>query len=155
MSELFRGPKTTRAYHVEPLQPGDVDRAFLVVATVARTLSLEEWKRFCAAIDDKPWGGQRRVWIAKTEAGIVRGVAVGRLEKHDVFGTILDIPLFTTASAADDRGVARALIDYLSCLARAATCRSIRFWTILGDNWERMAVSEEIGRSDIGVQLLV
>lgn len=144
-----------RAYHVEPLDAKDVDRAFLVIETVARSLLMKDWKQFCAGLDSAAWSGQRRVWIAKNDSGILRGVAVGRLEEHLALGRILDIPLFAAVSAADDRGVSRALIDYLSRLARAAACRSIRFWTMSGDNWQRKDLVEEIARSDIGVQLLM
>jgi len=68
---------------------------------------------------------------------------------------MLDVPIFVVASAADDAGVSKALIDKLRGIAANAECTSIRFWTIRSDNWTRRLQPSDYSCWDHGVRLIL
>lgn len=143
------------SYSVELLDDKDIEKSFLVVEPAARSLNLDNWRSFCGDVDGPVRSGDANVWVVTSRSRVVRGVAVGRVRDHPVLGRILDVPFFTMASAADERGIARALTDYLRPLAKEARCSSIRFWAMSEQNWERMDRTEDIDRYDSGIQFIV
>ena len=146
-----------KSYSVVQLQPFDVDRVYPLIEPVASTLDLAAWRRFCAtlAVNADVVEEGEHVWIAVNPIGVIQGLALCRLGDDFAHRRMLDVPIFVVASAADDAGVSKALVDKLRNIATDSGCTSIRFWTLTPDNWRRRLQPCDYSHWDHGVRLVL
>ncbi|MFN7101412.1 MAG: hypothetical protein ACK4N1_02215 [Pseudorhizobium sp.] len=107
-------------YEIEILGPRDVVRAFALMQIVVPELDLETWTRLTAI------ERHRRQWaVAKDAKGYIRGIFSMTPVKHRLFGDLLDVPIFATASLVDERNISREIIAFARRWARQVGCRMI------------------------------
>ncbi|SCW87605.1 hypothetical protein SAMN02927900_05980 [Rhizobium mongolense subsp. loessense] len=134
------------SYEIDILRPHLVDCAYLLVQAVVPTLTLAEWQQTV-----KSFLKLEKVVTATDRQGVVRGLCIYCIRDHEVVGKLLDVPFLVAASAADDEGVARALLNHVKAVANSARCASIRIWTLEPDNWRRMRDPAFFSRWDHGL----
>lgn len=149
--------RVSAIYTITQIQPFDVDRAYPLIEPVASTLDLAAWRRYCTQLTTNTDGVDRgeQGWIALNPMGVIQGLALCKLGDDFAHKRLLDVPVFVVASAADDAGVSKALIDKLQGVAATAECTSIRFWTLTSDNWTRRLQRSDYSRWDHGVRLIL
>jgi hypothetical protein len=116
------------AYTIGGMKPEQVDAAYLLVEAAGRPPDIESWRAYC----DTPGGaaGARRdLRVATNPRGHVKGLCLCQQARHAVHGAILDVPVFVVASAADEPGVASAMVDDLCALAGRLDCAAVRIRT--------------------------
>ncbi|PKA45502.1 hypothetical protein CWR43_00220 [Rhizobium sullae] len=133
-------------YEIDILRPHLVDRAYLLVQAVVPTLTLAEWQQTV-----KSFLKQEKVVTVADGEGVVRGLCIYCIRDLEVVGKILDVPFLVPISAADQEGVARALLKHVMDVASSAQCTSIRIWTLEPENWRRMRDPAFFTRWDHGL----
>jgi len=115
-------------YTVAPITPDTVDAAFPLAGALTPRLEIERWRAYCDGLDNRQArdAPQRQILVATNPRGHVQGLCLWSRGDHAVHGTILDVPVFIVASAADDAGVASALVDDLCAIAGRMDCAAIR-----------------------------
>ncbi len=103
------------AYTIAGMTPDQVAAAGLLVGMMKPPPDLEGWRR--------------DVRVATNPRGYVQGLCLCRQARHVVHGAILDVPLFVVASAADEPGVASALVEDLCAIAGRLDCAAVRIRT--------------------------
>jgi len=122
-------------YRVGPIKAAQVDAAYVLVSRLIPQLDADRWRACCRdSIGGTPAQRDRaEVAVATNIPGYVRGFAVAAPLEHLSLGRILDVGLFGVISAADERGVAGDLLDYLRRQGRASGCVGLRVW-VVGDS---------------------
>ncbi|WP_087006233.1 hypothetical protein [Rhizobium sullae] len=133
-------------YDIDVLRPHLVDRAYLLVQAVVPALTLAEWQQTA-----KSFLKLEEVVTATNSAGVVQGLCIYRIRDHEIVGKLLDVPFLVAISAADQEGVARALLKHVKDVASLAQCASIRIWTLEPENWRRMRDPAFFARWDHGL----
>ncbi len=144
-------------YTITQVKPLDVDRVYPLIEPVASTLDLAAWRRYCtqlASRTDLVVQGEQ-AWIALNPIGVIQGLSLCRLSEDFSHNRMLEVPIFVVASAADDVGVSKALLDQLRDRAKNAECTSIRIWTPASDNWSRRLRPLDYSRWDNGIQMIL
>ncbi|KPF71810.1 hypothetical protein IP69_04790 [Bosea sp. AAP35] len=115
-------------YTVAPLSPETSDAAFLLVGALAPGLGIARWRRYCDGPDAGAGASEPRleVRVAINPRGHVQGLCLWSQARHAVHGRILDVPIFIVASAADESGVAAALVEDLCTIAGRLDCAALR-----------------------------
>jgi hypothetical protein len=133
------------AYTIAGMKPEQVDAAYLLVEAVSPPPDIESWRAYC----DTPGGvaGARRdLRVATNPRGHVKGLCLCRQARHAVHGAILDVPVFVVASAADEPGVASAMVEDLCALAGRLDCAAVRIRTgAAARSFTRMEAPRRIG----------
>ncbi|MBS7541361.1 hypothetical protein [Ancylobacter lacus] len=123
-------------YRVEPLTADRVDQAFTLIRLVAPTLELKAWRAFCRTMGGAA-ASSRALSVAINPRGYVQGLCLTEMKDHPLHGRIVDVPVFLATSAADDEGVAGALLAHLGHLSRLNGDCPARIWTERDDMWPR------------------
>lgn len=115
-------------YTVAPMTPETSDAAYLLVGALTPRLDIARWRTYCETADDRVADTQPRqqVRLAANPRGRVQGLCLWSQARHAVHGPILDVPIFIVASAADESGVAAALVADLCAIAGRLDCAAIR-----------------------------
>lgn len=128
-----------RAYRIARITPEQVDAAYLLAGPLAPALDIDRWRGYCAPVlaGGPAAEGQHDIVVAANPRGYVQGLCVHMLARHGVHGPILDVPVFVVASAADEIGVAGALLHHLRTVAGRLDCAAIRIRTGGAERWHR------------------
>lgn len=116
------------AYTIAGMKPEQVDAAYLLVEAVNLPPDIESWRAYCDAAG-RSAGAPPDLRVATNPRGHVKGLCLCRQARHAVHGAILDVPIFVVASAADEPGVASAMVDDLCALAGRLDCAAVRIRT--------------------------
>lgn len=145
------------SYEVARITAAQLDPAWLLVSRVEPALGLEQWRSRCGALlaVGEPEPGAEAVLVATNGRGHVKGLCVAAARGDLLYGRLLDVPLFEVASAADEDGIASALIAALRRLARSASCAAIRVWKPDRESWSQHFQEHELRRFDLGALLLL
>lgn len=113
------------AYTIAGMTPAQVDAAYLLVENLSPLPDIESWRAYCEPAMGAP---ERRgdLRVATNPRGHVKGFCQFRQARHMVHGAILDVPVFVVASAADEPGVASAMVDDLCAIAGRLDCAAVR-----------------------------
>ena len=115
------------SYTVAPMTRETVDAAFLLVGALTPMLSIDRWRAYCEGSDGMAGAAARpHVLVASNPRGHLQGLCVWTQARHAVHGGILDVPVFIVASAADEAGVAAALVGELCAIAARLDCAALR-----------------------------
>jgi hypothetical protein len=137
-------------YRISTIKPNQLDSAYLLVREVAPALGLQAWRAMCRAAMQR--NGDGRVLIVTNPLGYIQGLCVSAV-RNDTLGSFLDVPILVVASAADELGVAEALIEHLANEARLGACHSLRIWTLGQDNIGRLCEGMDVEWWDHGVTI--
>jgi hypothetical protein len=110
-------------YTVEPIAGAEIRQALPLLYGLGSQIDCERWRAFCERRD--PAADRQTVLVARTEDGYLRGLCAYTVLGHLEYGTIIEVPVFVIASAADPDGVADQLLDVLTSLSRQAACTGI------------------------------
>jgi hypothetical protein len=135
-------------YDIDVLRPHQVDRAYLLVQAVVPALTLAEWQQTV-----KSFLKQEKVVTATNRQGVVQGLCIYCIRDHEIVGKLLDVPFLVAISAANQEGVAHALLKHLKDVASSARCASMRIWTLEPENWRRMRDPAFFARWDHGLMM--
>jgi hypothetical protein len=142
-------------YSTHPITREQIDLAFMLVEAASLAVARPEWQSFCNRVIE--WRGATGLHddvIVTTDAeGHVKGLFVTEMIQSLLFGRVLDVPVFITASAGDEDGVIMELLQAVRTKAREANCADIRIWTIGGESWMRVTRSSPTESHYKGVQL--
>lgn len=116
------------AYTIAGMKPEQVDAAYLLVEAVNPPPDIESWRAYCGT-PGAVTGAPRDLRVATNPRGHVKGLCLCRQARHAVHGSILDVPVFVVASAADEPGVASAMVEDLCALAGRLDCAAVRIRT--------------------------
>jgi hypothetical protein len=110
-------------YSIEKATAAAAGQALPLLYGPSPRLALARWRAFCegrsAAATD------RKVLLARNEAGYVQGLCAFFLINHQQFGAVIDAPIFIVASAADPHGVADELLAALLSECRREGCAGV------------------------------
>ncbi len=148
-----KGLNTMSTYRVEPLGAARVDQAFTLIRLVAPTLELKAWRAFCRNMGGAT-ASSRALSVVINPRGYVQGLCLTELKDHPLHGRIVDVPVFLATSAADEEGVAGALLGHLGHLSRLNGDCPARIWTERDDVWSRPRGECDVGRWDHGVMVM-
>ncbi|MGI8397525.1 hypothetical protein ACRYWZ_14180 [Agrobacterium deltaense] len=116
-------------YEAGSLTVANVARAYAVIQHLFSSVSFQEWQ----AVTDTDC--KRRDWLTVTDsAGVVRGLCY-------VFVTgqpsllQMEVPVFSSFSLFDERGVARLLFAETRKKAKNLNCQRIHFWSAGPKGW--------------------
>lgn len=117
-----------RAYATAPITAEQVDAAYLLVGPLAPLADIERWRSYCEETRSGVGTATRHqeIVVATNPRGYLQGLCVHAVVRHPVQGAILDVPVFVVASAADEMGVAAALLCDLCVVAGRSDCAAIR-----------------------------
>lgn len=143
------------AYSTRPITEDQIDLAYLLVEAAGRDIRRTEWVAFCKRVIE--WRGAAGlhddVIVTVDAEGHVKGLLVTEMIQSLLFGRVLDVPMFITASAGDEDGIIRSLLDAAKVKAREAKCGDIRIWTQGGESWVRVTSDAPVTSQYTGVQL--
>jgi hypothetical protein len=143
------------SYQTSPITQAGVDTAFLLIEAANVGIDRDAWNEFCHRIIE--WRGATGMYddvlLARNEAGHIKGLFVSQTMQSLLFGRIMDVPLFVTASAADEDGVHLAMLDVVRERARLANCGKIRVWSQGGQSWRRIVEATDSGIDFHGIQI--
>lgn len=102
-----------------------IDQAYSLVSLVAGAPNLEAWRTFCWNVIQTPNERPDRdnIIVEKNPLDLIQGLCIARAREHDVYGRLLDAPIFVVASAADSAGVAA---DFAKLSEKPGPCRGLR-----------------------------
>jgi hypothetical protein len=127
----------------------------MLVEAAGRDVKRGEWVSFCNRIIE--WRGATGLYddvIVTADAdGHVKGLFVSEMIQSLLFGRVLDVPMFITASAGDEDGVVMGLLEAAKVKAREAKCSDVRIWTQGGASWMRVTDDAPVASRYEGVQL--
>jgi hypothetical protein len=127
----------------------------MLVEAAGHDVKRAEWASFCKRVIE--WRGATGlhddVIVAVDADGHVKGLFVSELIQSLLFGRVLDVPMFITASAGDEDGVVLELLEAAKAKARQANCSDIRIWTQGGESWMRATDEAPAACRYRGVQL--
>lgn len=142
------------AYSTRPITEDQIDLAYLLIEAAGLDVRRLDWKSFCNRVIE--WRGATglhdEVVVAADVEGHVRGLFVTEMIQSLLFGRVLDVPLFVTASAGDEDGVILDLLEAAKVKAREANCSDIRIWTQGGESWVRATGASPITSRYKGMQ---
>jgi hypothetical protein len=151
----FWKQRMSRAYSTRPITEDQIDLAFMLVEAAGREVKRAEWVSFCNRIIE--WRGATGLYddviIAADADGHVKGLFVSEMIQSLLFGRVLDVPMFITASAGDEDGVVLELLQAAKVKAREANCGDIRIWAQGGESWIRATDDAPVASQYRGVQL--
>jgi hypothetical protein len=130
-------------YEVNRISAELIDRAYPLVISAAPRLDLEGWRALCRNVVNREVHPLELddVFIASNSRSYIRGVCVAGGRIHALLGKVLDVRIFVLASAADEPGVAAAMIEYLKSRAIRESCSYVRIWgTSTNDDWTKSLV---------------
>lgn len=132
----------SQAYQVGQITAKQIDSAFVLARATTPMLDLESWRRFCKEVRDGwdrpgPAPASSDVLVVANPPGYVQGLAICAVRADLAHGQVLDVSVFTVASAADEIGVADELLRCLKARARILGCRGLRVWNWGEDGWSR------------------
>ena len=143
------------AYSTRPIMEEQIDLAYLLVEASGREVSPADWRAFCNRVIE--WRGATGlhddVIVATDAGGHVKGLFVTELIQSLLFGRVLDVPMFITASAGDEDGIILDLFQAAKVKAGEANCSDIRIWTQGGESWVRVTHDSPAACRYKGVQL--
>jgi hypothetical protein len=143
------------AYATRPITEDQIDLAYMLVDAAGHDLKLADWRSFCNRVIE--WRGATGlhddVIVAADADGHVKGLFVSEMIQSLLFGRVLDVPVFITASAGDEDGVVIELLEAAKVKAREANCSDIRIWTQGGESWLRATDKAPVAARYRGVQL--
>jgi hypothetical protein len=119
------------AYTTARIMTEQVDAAHLLVGPLAPQADIDCWRSYCEDVISGAGtaGGRHEIIVASNPRGHLQGLCVRAVVRHPVQGVILDVPVFVVASAADEMGVAAALLCDLRLAAGRLDCAAIRIRT--------------------------
>lgn len=142
-------------YSTRPIAREQIDLAFILVDAAGLAIARREWQSFCSRVIE--WRGATGLHddvIVTTDVdGHVKGLFVTEMIQSLLFGRVLEVPVFLTASAADEDGVITELLQAVRGKAREANCDDVRIWTLGGESWMRVTRSNPAETHYKGVQL--
>lgn len=142
------------AYSTRAITEDQIDLAYMLVEASGRGLTRADWAAFCRRVIE--WRGAAGlhddVVVATDAEGHVKGLFIAEMVQSLLFGRVLDVPLFITASAGDEDGVILDLLAAVRAKARAAKCSDIRIWTLGGESWARVTGASPRSSLYSGVQ---
>jgi hypothetical protein len=143
------------AYSTRPIVQDQIDLAFMLVEAAGHDVTQADWVSFCNRVIE--WRGASGlhddVIVAADADGHVKGLLVSEMIQSLLFGRVLDVPMFITASAGDEDGVVLELLEAAKAKAREANCSDIRIWTQGGESWMRATDNAPAAAHYKGVQL--
>jgi uncharacterized protein YuzE len=143
------------AYSTRPITEDQIDLAYILVEASGRDVRRTEWTAFCNRVIE--WRGAAGlhddVIITVDAEGHVKGLLVTELIQSLLFGRVLNVPMFITASAGDEDGIILSLLEAAKVAAREAKCSDIRIWTQGGESWVRVTGDTPVTSQYFGVQL--
>ncbi|PTM43006.1 hypothetical protein C8D03_4610 [Bosea sp. 124] len=145
------------AYTIARITPGQVDAAYLLAGPLAPALDLERWRSYCGQMlsGKGVTADQHDIAVAVNPLGYVQGLCIHGLARHVVHGTILDVPIFAVASAADGIGVAAALLQHLCTVAGRLDCAAIRIRTGGAEPWQRQLEDHTLTDGQIRIPVIL
>lgn len=143
------------AYSTRPITEDQIELAYMLVEASGRDVKRAEWAAFCNRVIE--WRGAAGlhddVIVTVDAGGHVKGLLVTEMIQSLLFGRVLDVPMFITASAGDEDGIIRSLLDAAKVAAREARCSDIRVWTQGGESWVRVTGDAPVTCQYTGVQM--
>ncbi|AFL52498.1 hypothetical protein USDA257_c39540 [Sinorhizobium fredii USDA 257] len=125
------------AYTVGPIKRHQVDKAYRLIDAAGCHFDLEAWREFCAATVARecPALYVEGIVTAENPLGYIAGVCIMRPVQNEIYGRMLDVPVFIIISAGDTRGVANSLVEYFMAVARKYNCGFIRVAALDPTDW--------------------
>lgn len=143
------------AYLTRQIAEDQIEVAFLLVEAAECAISRHDWMAFCKRVIE--WRGTTGLYedvvVATDPAGRVRGLFVAETVQSLLFGRVFHVPVFVTASAADEDGLIVELLATARAMARRADCREVRIWAPGGSSWNRVTTELPAASNYSGVQL--
>ncbi len=144
------------AYVTAPIAPAQVDTAYLLVRPLAPLLDISHWRAYCEPAPRHGATGRKHgIVVALNARGYVLGLCVHAIAGHPVHGAILDVPVFVVASAADETGVADALVRDLRATAARLGCTAVRIATEGSPRLHRDLQDSHASISDTSIALIL
>jgi hypothetical protein len=127
------------AYTVRPITEGQIDLAYILIDASGRAVPEFNWRTFCRRllVDRGKADADNEVYVATDGEGHIRGLCVTEIVDSPLFGRMVQVPLFLTASAGDEDGVILELVNAARKRGRDAGCAEIRIWAAGGKSWLR------------------
>ncbi|MDB5524057.1 MAG: hypothetical protein JWM58_1820 [Rhizobium sp.] len=145
------------AYSTRLLTEDQIDLAYLLVEAAGCDVSRADWTGFCNRVIE--WRGATGlhddVVVATDAQGHIKGLFVTEMIQSLLFGRVLGVPVFITASAADEEGIILDLLEAAKAKAREVNCSDIRIWTQGGQSWVRVTGESPITSQYLGLKLKV
>jgi hypothetical protein len=145
------------SYHVHPIGTEEIDFCHLLLAAAGHDLTEARWREFAKRLIE--WRGATglhdEIYVATDAHNRVRGLAVVQVVPSLLFGRMLDVPVFVTASAGDEDGVVQCLLDAVEDKARNAACAELRVWSQGGQEWKRATAGGNAEMAFAGLRLVL
>lgn len=124
-------------YSVGPIQRRQVDRAYRLIEAAGYELDLAGWRELCAATFARTSLSPpcQRITTVENARGYIAGLCVAHTSHDDLYGRLLDVPVFVVTSAGDTPGASAALLGYLTKTARNRQCGFMRVFGPDPANW--------------------
>lgn len=115
------------AYSVGSIRYDQVDRAYCLIEAVGYDVDLERWREFCSSAIAKAQDPNcETVVTVENPLGYVTAVGILRARISELYGRVLDVPVFVVVSAADTPGVCDALLGFVMATAGEKHCGFVR-----------------------------
>jgi len=142
-------------YATRPISEEQIDLAYVLIEASRTDVKRDDWRAYCNRI--VKWRGATGlhddVFVSTDRQGHIRGLFVTEVVQSLLFGRVLEIPLFVSASAGDEDGIIEDLLQAATAKAEAAGCGDIRIWTPGGESWSRIAERWASSMRYSGVQI--
>jgi hypothetical protein len=156
-SEFFWRQGMSSAYTVRPITEGQIDLAYILIDASGKAVPEFNWRTFCRGViaGRGKADADSEVHVALDGEGHVRGLCVTEIIDSPLFGRMVQVPLFLTASAGDEDGVIVELVNVARMLGRDAGCTDIRIWAAGGKSWLRATAKSPVVSRYEGLQVNV